>query len=150
VTGELVGANDFDDDGTSDLPAPKDRDAFVARFDDATVIRILESLDENDLAEFVAAVISRGDELLVCRRPAHKRHGGLWEFPGGKVELDESDEDSASRELAELPLAPARGHRGGASPPARRTSSASPCSTMIRFAGFRFTMTNVDPSGETS
>jgi mutator protein MutT len=49
----------------------------------------------------IAAVIARGDELLVCQRPAHKRHGGLWEFPGGKVEPDESDEDSARRELAE-------------------------------------------------
>jgi mutator protein MutT len=49
----------------------------------------------------IAAVISRDDELLVCQRPAHKRHGGLWEFPGGKVEPDESDEQSARRELAE-------------------------------------------------
>jgi mutator protein MutT len=49
----------------------------------------------------IAAVIARGDELLVCQRPAHKRHGGLWEFPGGKVEPDETDEDSARRELAE-------------------------------------------------
>lgn len=49
----------------------------------------------------IAAVITRDDELLVCQRPAHKRHGGLWEFPGGKVEPDESDELSARRELAE-------------------------------------------------
>jgi hypothetical protein len=33
VTGELEGTADFDDDGTVDLPAPKDRDGFVARFD---------------------------------------------------------------------------------------------------------------------
>ena len=49
----------------------------------------------------IAAVITRGDELLVCQRPVHKRHGGLWEVPSGKVEPDESDEDSARRELAE-------------------------------------------------
>jgi mutator protein MutT len=49
----------------------------------------------------IAAVITRGNELLACQRPAHKRHGGLWEFPGGKVEPDETDEDSARRELAE-------------------------------------------------
>lgn len=53
------------------------------------------------LIRVIAAVISRGDQLLVCQRPLHKRHGGLWEFPGGKVEPDESDEDSARRELAE-------------------------------------------------
>ena len=49
----------------------------------------------------IAAVISRGDELLVCQRPLEKRHGGLWEFPGGKCEPDESDADAARRELRE-------------------------------------------------
>jgi len=33
VTGELAGEADFDGDGTADLPAPRDRDGFVARFD---------------------------------------------------------------------------------------------------------------------
>lgn len=49
----------------------------------------------------VAAVISREDRLLLCQRPAHKRHGGLWEFPGGKCEPDESDADAIRRELNE-------------------------------------------------
>ena len=39
--------------------------------------------------------------MLVCERPAHKRHGGLWEFPGGKLEPGESILDAARRELAE-------------------------------------------------
>lgn len=49
----------------------------------------------------LAAVIRREDRYLVCRRPAHKRHGGLWEFPGGKLEPGESDLDAARRELRE-------------------------------------------------
>ena len=49
----------------------------------------------------VAAVIARGDALLVCQRPPHKRHGGLWEFPGGKCEPGESDADAVRRELRE-------------------------------------------------
>lgn len=49
----------------------------------------------------IAAVISRGDQLLICQRPLTKRHGGLWEFPGGKCEPGESDVDSAQRELRE-------------------------------------------------
>ena len=49
----------------------------------------------------IAAVVSRGDELLVCQRPLEKRHGGLWEFPGGKCEPGESDADAARRELHE-------------------------------------------------
>jgi len=49
----------------------------------------------------VAAVIQRDGRLLVCERPANKRQGGLWEFPGGKVEPGESDFEAVSRELAE-------------------------------------------------
>jgi 8-oxo-dGTP diphosphatase len=49
----------------------------------------------------VAAVIRRGDDYLVCQRPAHKRHGGLWEFPGGKLLPGESLAAAARRELAE-------------------------------------------------
>src|SRR3954447_21032236 len=49
----------------------------------------------------IAAVIARGDELFVCQRPLHKRHGGLWEFPGGKCEQGESDAAAAQRELSE-------------------------------------------------
>ena len=37
----------------------------------------------------VAAIIQRDGRFLVGRRPAHKRHGGLWEFPGGKVDEGE-------------------------------------------------------------
>jgi mutator protein MutT len=53
----------------------------------------------------VAAVVSRqresGPEWLVCQRPAHKQHGGLWEFPGGKCEPGESDLEATRRELRE-------------------------------------------------
>ena len=49
----------------------------------------------------LAAVIRRGSTFLVCERPAHKRHGGLWEFPGGKQEPGENDEHSIRRELHE-------------------------------------------------
>jgi mutator protein MutT len=49
----------------------------------------------------VAAVVRRDGALLVCQRPAHKRHGGLWEFPGGKTEPNESDELATRRELGE-------------------------------------------------
>ena len=49
----------------------------------------------------VAAVVEREGKLLVCKRPAHKRHGGLWEFPGGKVEIGEDDLAALRRELRE-------------------------------------------------
>ena len=49
----------------------------------------------------VAAVVRRYGRVLVCQRPGHKRHGGLWEFPGGKIEPGESVLDAMRRELAE-------------------------------------------------
>jgi 8-oxo-dGTP diphosphatase len=49
----------------------------------------------------LAAIIRRGDTYLLARRPEAKRHGGLWEFPGGKLEPGESWLDAARRELSE-------------------------------------------------
>lgn len=49
----------------------------------------------------VAAVIERGDAVLICRRPEGKNHGGLWEFPGGKMDQGESIQQAVTRELAE-------------------------------------------------
>lgn len=49
----------------------------------------------------LAAVIRRDGRHLLARRPGHKRHGGLWEFPGGKLEAGESWLEAARRELAE-------------------------------------------------
>jgi mutator protein MutT len=48
-----------------------------------------------------AAVIESGGRVLICKRPSHKRHGGLWEFPGGKIEPGETDIEAAQRELNE-------------------------------------------------
>lgn len=53
------------------------------------------------LIRVLAAIVWRENRLLLCERPAHKRHGGLWEFPGGKVESGESDLEAVRRELAE-------------------------------------------------
>lgn len=49
----------------------------------------------------VAAVIEKNRTYLTCKRPGNKRHGGLWEFPGGKVFENESDFDAVRRELSE-------------------------------------------------
>lgn len=49
----------------------------------------------------VAAVIEREGRLLLCQRPAGKRHAGLWELPGGKLLPGESIFAAARRELAE-------------------------------------------------
>ncbi|RMH64660.1 MAG: 8-oxo-dGTP diphosphatase MutT, partial [Calditrichaeota bacterium] len=50
----------------------------------------------------VAAIIydSRG-KVLITKRPAHVHLGGLWEFPGGKVDPGENDEQALIREIRE-------------------------------------------------
>jgi 8-oxo-dGTP diphosphatase len=48
-----------------------------------------------------AAIIRRGDCILLARRGPGERLAGLWEFPGGKVESGETPEQSLSRELFE-------------------------------------------------
>jgi mutator protein MutT len=47
------------------------------------------------------AVIEREGRFLVGRRSAHLPLGGLWEFPGGKIEEGESPRAAATRECQE-------------------------------------------------
>lgn len=49
----------------------------------------------------VAAVVRRGDAILVTRRPDRPGRPGQWEFPGGKVEQGEREEAALARELRE-------------------------------------------------
>ncbi|WP_173745411.1 (deoxy)nucleoside triphosphate pyrophosphohydrolase [Actinoplanes sp. TFC3] len=49
----------------------------------------------------VAAVIVTHGRVLACERSAPPEVAGRWEFPGGKVEPGESDEQALARECAE-------------------------------------------------
>lgn len=53
------------------------------------------------LITVVAAVIEREGRLLLGQRPPGKRHGGLWEFPGGKLLSGETVAEAIRRELRE-------------------------------------------------
>ena len=48
-----------------------------------------------------AAVIRDGDAILITRRPPESRHGGMWEFPGGKLDAEESPQECLRREIIE-------------------------------------------------
>lgn len=48
-----------------------------------------------------AALIDSDGRVLIAQRPPGKQMGGLWEFPGGKVEAGERPEEALIRELRE-------------------------------------------------
>ncbi len=48
-----------------------------------------------------AALIDPAGHVLLQQRPAGRQHGGLWEFPGGKVEPGEGPVGALVRELRE-------------------------------------------------
>lgn len=39
--------------------------------------------------------------IFITQRPMSKKLGGFWEFPGGKIEIDESPENALRREIQE-------------------------------------------------
>ena len=47
------------------------------------------------------ALVDADNRVLLAQRPPGKRLAGLWEFPGGKVEPDETPEQTVIRELSE-------------------------------------------------
>lgn len=53
------------------------------------------------MIEVVAGVIYKDNKFLIAQRNLKKAQGGLWEFPGGKVEKGESYENALTREIKE-------------------------------------------------
>jgi 8-oxo-dGTP diphosphatase len=59
-------------------------------------------MNTNRTVPVVCALIEdAAGRVLVAQRPAHKHLGGLWEFPGGKIEPGEKAEAALQREIAE-------------------------------------------------
>lgn len=56
---------------------------------------------DSQTVRVVGAIIQRGATVFAARRNPERSAGGLWEFPGGKVESDETPEQALSRELQE-------------------------------------------------
>lgn len=56
---------------------------------------------EAKVVRVAVGVIRREKLVLISKRPKHLHKGGMWEFPGGKVEMGESLEEALARELKE-------------------------------------------------
>jgi len=55
----------------------------------------------NTLNVAVGVIKNERGEILISHRLQHQQRGGLWEFPGGKIELDETPFQGLQRELTE-------------------------------------------------
>jgi len=53
------------------------------------------------MIDVVAAVIKKNNLYFIAQRNRNKHFAYFWEFPGGKIELNESSEDAIKRELRE-------------------------------------------------
>jgi A/G-specific adenine glycosylase len=51
--------------------------------------------------DVAVGVIRHGDQVLITQRPAEALLGGLWEFPGGKIEAGETPAEALAREAME-------------------------------------------------
>ncbi|KTD36284.1 Mutator protein MutT [Legionella nautarum] len=49
----------------------------------------------------VAVIYDKQGRILIAQRPLDAAHGGMWEFPGGKLESDELAETALIREIKE-------------------------------------------------
>ena len=55
-----------------------------------------------NIIRVTAAIIESGDKILIAQRKSEDDiFGGLWEFPGGKIENGETPEECMARELME-------------------------------------------------
>jgi len=53
------------------------------------------------MTRVVAGILERDARVLICRRRADQPHPRKWEFPGGKIEGDETPQTALIRELRE-------------------------------------------------
>lgn len=53
------------------------------------------------MIQVTAAILRKNNTVMTCQRPANKSCGLLWEFPGGKLEENETLEQCLIRECQE-------------------------------------------------
>ena len=58
-------------------------------------------MSEPKIVQIAIAVVQRAGSFLIGPRPAGAALAGLWEFPGGKMQADETPEAAAVRECQE-------------------------------------------------
>lgn len=60
-----------------------------------------ERLTVPEITRVTAAILEKNGRIIIAQRKREDRLSGLWEFPGGKIEPDETPEVCLARELKE-------------------------------------------------
>ncbi|MDH5764964.1 MAG: Nudix family hydrolase [Gammaproteobacteria bacterium] len=70
-----------------------------------TMSKLMQNIDhkqsENYIHVAVAVIVKSNRDVLIALRPGHLHQGGLWEFPGGKIETGETVYQALVRESRE-------------------------------------------------
>jgi 8-oxo-dGTP diphosphatase len=53
------------------------------------------------MLQVTSGIIEKNEKILIARRKAGKQLAGFWEFPGGKLEENETPEECLKREIKE-------------------------------------------------
>lgn len=83
------------------LECPLQADCLALKQDKVGQLPIKNKSVKVPHMEVGAAIIWQGDKILITCRPEGKMLAGLWEFPGGKQEANETIEQTIIREVAE-------------------------------------------------
>lgn len=75
---------------------PQNKDTFKN-----STLKPLRSRVKKNWIPVSAGILKKDGKVLVGQRPENHTLAGLWEFPGGKIELGESPEQALARELNE-------------------------------------------------
>lgn len=72
---------------------------FLLSVDKSFIYKLMVTMTKR-IHVAVAVIVIQG-KVLLAQRPKHLHKGGYWEFPGGKVENNETIEDALVREIKE-------------------------------------------------
>jgi 8-oxo-dGTP diphosphatase len=65
------------------------------------IVKLHDVIDTGTLEVAVGVVTNKSGQVLISYRNEYQHQGGLWEFPGGKIETGETAEQALTRELQE-------------------------------------------------
>jgi len=62
---------------------------------------IMNNNDFSDIVKVTAAILVKDNKLIIAKRGPDDRLANKWEFPGGKIEINETPEKCLKREMKE-------------------------------------------------